>query len=109
MAQVQAAPGLPAVRVQWGQTVSGSAAELLGDAEDGQNECEAALAQELADGAWYPTKAVQTSLDGLGFSQKQVRRAREKLGVLSRKFGAESGWQWKLPTPDQTADAPMTH
>ena len=46
-----------------------------------------------------PKKVVEDKLKKEGYSAKQIRRAREKLGVLTRLdgFGAEGKGMWRLP------------
>ena len=39
---------------------------------------------------------VLAAAEGAGISQDQIRRARERLGVVTRKMGLD-GWKWKLP------------
>jgi len=108
--QAEACPGIPASRVVWGSVVTGSAAQLLGEQGDGQeqSECEAALEQELAEGGWFPASAVQQSMAGAGFSPKQIRRARELLAVQSRKGGMGEGWYWTLCDGVSAVDALAT-
>jgi hypothetical protein len=43
------------------------------------------------------SKEVQSELRAAGVSNATLRRAKRKLGVLSRKTGMHGGWEWHLP------------
>lgn len=96
-------PGIRASYVMWGQSVSGSARELLAesdvDAEGSGNvsaqlEAEEFLIQLLRDGP-SPTKHVEAESKKAGISWRTVRRASDALGIKKRKL--QDTWYWDRP------------
>lgn len=97
--------GIEATRVQWGEAVEGSAREILGDAEacdeerldDSDNPAEA-LRRILSAGA-LTGKEAKNLMVGNGYTQKQIRNARENLSVTTARagFGADTVVTWSLP------------
>ena len=95
-----------------GQAITGSAREILGQAEaidhpEERNAWEEArdwLLEELAAG---PLKAseVQRSAKASGITEKSLRTARERLGIKPHKeaFSLHGAWMWKLPCPKMPA------
>ncbi len=110
--QSEPLPDIHASYVSWGDSVEGSARELLTDPgldseeESGPtNAVEAAadfLRQVLADGP-SPSKFVQDEAKSAGVSWASVRRAADKLSVLKQK--GDGRWYWKLPVSVQLAQA----
>ncbi|MCB4788214.1 AAA family ATPase [Delftia sp. Lp-1] len=105
--QCEPLPGIQASRIGWGIAVQGSARELLTDPEEESEEISAEksdlpmlLWAELRGGT-TPSKAVETSLASMGYSKKQIRTAREKMGVKPQKSGMGAGWYWSLPADFQ--------
>lgn len=103
--QCEPLPGIQASRIAWGAAVQGTARDLLTDPDEESDEQAAAksdlpmmLWAELKNGT-TPSKAVETSLVGMGYSKKQIRTAREKMGIKPQKSGMGAGWYWSLP-PD---------
>lgn len=105
--QAEPIPGIQASRIAWGKSVEGSARELLTDPDDGaeqsdgvsvKNELPMLLWSELRDGP-APSKEVESALMGHGYSKKQIRNTREKMGVKPRKPNMAAAWFWELP-PD---------
>ena len=47
-------------------------------------------------GVEIPQKRVLTAAEIEGFTLRQLRRAKRKLGIASRKKGISGGWQWVL-------------
>jgi putative DNA primase/helicase len=97
-------PGVTASRIEWREPVEGSARELLGtaeevaDADDSEDVVE--WLRELLAGGVTPAKAVQADARECGFTAKQLRRAKEALGVVARKGAGEgptAPWYWSLP------------
>ena len=60
----------------------------------------------LADGASLPQKEIHERGADLGFTQKQLRTAREKLNVVVEKSGMDGGWCWKMKLPPAPLPAP---
>jgi hypothetical protein len=52
------------------------------------------LRRILADGEWHAQKDVEDARDAAGISYGTLRRAKDSLGVESRKFG--SAWKWRM-------------
>ena len=95
--QTEACPGVSASRVVWGQSVTGSAAELLGEQGDGgQVELAQLLQAELVADCWTPAKQVMESLQDAGYTVDQIKRTSRRIGVVKRKEGMSGGWYWRL-------------
>ena len=87
--------------LMWGQAVEGSAKELL--TENESKECtsevdgaEQFLLEILAKG---PMSQKEIALDykGAGYPLATIKRAKKRLGVISKKDGMTGGWFWRLP------------
>ncbi len=83
--------GLFASYSAWGQAVEGTARELLAESEPDNDDGEGASAEKflretLANGA-MPQKEVEADLKGAGFSLSTIKRAKKRLGVVSKKDG----------------------
>lgn len=97
--------GIEATRVQWGDVIEGSAREILGDVEacdeerldDSDNPAEA-LRRILSAGP-LTGKEAKNLMVGNGYTQKQIRNARENLSVTTARagFGADTVVTWSLP------------
>lgn len=101
IAQSEPLPGIFASYIAWGKSVDGTARELLaepyGDQSD-KSAIEAAcdfLRDVLADGL-SPVKGVEAEANNAGISKATLRRARDRLGVNSKK-GVGGAWYWRLP------------
>ena len=94
--------GIETVGVQWGAAVEGSARELLGVPDDtgrrsAEDDAVEWLRTELVCGPVSP-KQLKARAPNDGHSWITVRRAKHKLGVISRKEGGTGvGWTWRLP------------
>lgn len=115
--ELESHPGVFASQLLWGSVVEGSAKELLGRAEavpreDAEDDDElthvAWLRDFLAHGQKSATEC-KAEGKGAGFSDKQIRTAREKLGIKPHRhgYGGEGEWMWSLPegTFDSSIDA----
>ncbi|MBX9631440.1 MAG: AAA family ATPase [Burkholderiales bacterium] len=110
LGQVEAAPGVFASRVVWGEALEGNARELLAEAVpdadgDAPGDVEAFVRGCLADG---PVSARQMRADasGAGYSWDRVRRAAVRIGVDRRKGGMKEGWTWRLSEPVRRTQTP---
>jgi putative DNA primase/helicase len=98
----EALPGIWTSHTAWGDVVIGSARDLLAEPNDGDEhkgpveEAKNFLMQYLSNGT-TPAKTVQAEAREAGISFATLRRASDKLGVLKRKGGMNSGWYWSLP------------
>jgi len=57
-------------------------------------DAETLVRRILADGEWHAQKDVEDARDAAGISYGTLRRAKDSLGVESRKFG--SAWKWRM-------------
>lgn len=92
--------------VEWGDTVSGTAADILARAErepESRNTGRMAacdfLREELRSGP-VTVNEIKSSAESAGFSWSTIRRARDDLGIRSRKIGFGGGWLWELSSSD---------
>lgn len=100
----------------WGQAVEGSARELLAENESNKDDGEAAGAEQflreiLANG---PIQKNEIEMDcrGAGISVATLRRAKKRLGIISKKDGMKGVWSWSLPdevSEDAHKDAEDAH
>ena len=113
-------PGVHASKLSWGAIIEGSAKDLLGRAEATANTEDEADGEsgELTHVVWlrelltYGQKAAEEcKAEGkaAGFSDKQIRTAREKLRIKPHRhgYGKDGVWMWSLPegTFDNSIDA----
>ncbi len=110
LAQVEALPGIQASRVEWGQSMQGSALDLLSDAvpdpDAGHSDAANLLKAELTAHSWTSADAATKPLRDAGFSKKQVYNASKKLRVIRQKSSMAGGWEWRLPMSDEVACHP---
>ncbi len=106
--QIEALPGIRAVRVTWGKAVEGTARELLTDpddiSDDAAGDTADLLRAELTADGWTDADAACQPLKDAGFSKKQIWTASRKLRVIRKKSGLKSGWIWRLPGQWQVSD-----
>jgi hypothetical protein len=117
LADVPGVDGLTASRVLWGEPLEGTARELLAQAEAAEDPDERSAADECTDllrnlleGDAVEVKTVRAKLRAEGFTDKQIRRAREKLGVRRERVGFCGKDYWTLardPAPEKAAAAPV--
>lgn len=97
--------GIETTQVIWGNAVQGSAREILSDVEavdderlDDADDPAEALRRILTSGPLTGKDAKRLMVDN-GYTQKQIRSAREKLGVMTARsgFGGETVVRWSLP------------
>jgi hypothetical protein len=89
-----------ASHVAWDRIpVTATANEALGaSAEDGRAVTEAKefLCEELSNGP-RPVNDLKKAAQAAGLSWATVRRAQDRLKIISQKTGLEAGWEWQLP------------
>lgn len=100
--------GIEATRVSWGDAIEGSSREILGDAEatgdeepsdpDDPSDC---LYRILKDNPLESNEA-KALMKRNGYTEKQIRRAREKLSVVAVRTGNKKDVKsyWSLPQAD---------
>ena len=90
----------------WGDAIEGSARELLAEPdnrETGENgnsaldDAKDFLRELLADGE-LAQKQIQADAKGASHSWATVRRAKDRLNIISTKSKLDGCWYWKLPT-----------
>ena len=97
-------PGVFTQALKWGQPIEGEARDLLdiADARKGVQEetlvLSAAkfLTELLADGP-MESNLVFSKAGEAGFKKATVRRAKDVIGILTKKKGMNDGWMWCLP------------
>ncbi|MDD2729731.1 AAA family ATPase [Malikia sp.] len=107
--QCEALPGIWTSRTVWGETLEGTAIELLAEpasdteSEDSRDVCDL-LRDELSSEAWTKSDLASKPVIDAGFSKKQIWSASKKLGILRRKGtdGSRDGWYWRLPGGPET-------
>ncbi|MCJ7957275.1 MAG: AAA family ATPase [Pseudomonas sp.] len=100
--------GIETTRVLWGDAIEGSAREILGDVEatgdddqadpDDPSDC---LYRILKDNPLESNEA-KALMKRNGYTEKQIRRAREKLSVVAVRTGNKKDVKsyWSLPQAD---------
>jgi hypothetical protein len=98
--------GIIATHVVWGETVKGSARDVLAmvektdNAEDGRpqlNTAKTLLHEELKGGARAARELIELAKNQLGISEKTLRRAQHELGIVASKAGFQGTWSWSFP------------
>jgi hypothetical protein len=101
--ELRAYPGVFASSIVWGESLDGSARELLAAAEDvdpdggGRSEAEDFLRDFLADGPVL-VKEVEAAAKAHGLAWRTVERAKKAAGVEAQRsgFGPGGGWKWHI-------------
>lgn len=100
--QAEPEPGIFASRIAWGESVAGTARELLtdpGEKNGGEVSAKDAaiefLKEVLSDDV-VPSKTIEAEAKEAGIKWATVRRASDDLGVKKRR-GEEGKWYWSLP------------
>lgn len=94
-------PGVTASRVLWGEPVTGSARELLAEAEtaaedEGDRRDAASWLRETLSAGEMPVKDLRRHADDAGFAWRTVQRAMREVGVDSKRAGFGQPALWKL-------------
>jgi hypothetical protein len=118
--EIEGCPGLSSSYVVWGEPVKGSARELLAEPEvenaDGSNDHSVAswLQNLLKDeGGSLDRRDVMKAAHAMGYKERTVHRAREKIGVLAQPigFGKDKRSIWSIVPimPDKFTGTHGTH
>ncbi|VVQ38468.1 hypothetical protein PS943_05912 [Pseudomonas fluorescens] len=103
------AGGIETTHVLWGDLIQGSARDILRDVESVDDESlndsddpAEALRRILSSGSLSGKEAKRLML-GNGYTQKQIRTARERLSVVTVRsgFGSETVTHWSLPQAEE--------
>jgi putative DNA primase/helicase len=103
--QVELSPGIVASRITWGQSVTGTARQLLAEADEqrsgatAKGEAKSFLRERLS--APMSVNALMREAAEAGHAWHTIRRAADSLGVVRRKGGLKEGWYWQLPEDAQ--------
>lgn len=98
-------PGVSGQHITWGESITGTARELLheiekdpeSNADDSMlGEAKAFLVDLLAAGP-VPSKTVRKEATANCLAWKTIRNAKDALGVKAVKNGMDAGWSWRLP------------
>jgi putative DNA primase/helicase len=106
--------GVMASNLLWGKAEKGSARDLLNRGENLTDDASSA-GQESAQMTWLreflayrekPSNECMAEGKTAGFTQKQIRTARDKLRIMPvrKGFGPEGAWIWSLPAGTFSAD-----
>lgn len=95
--------GIETTRVAWGDLITGSAREILGDVEGDDNDGERSELDEACDflrdllsQGPVATKRIKADADGAGHAWATVRRAQKAISAEAKKQGMGGGWVWQL-------------
>ena len=103
--ELAAYPGVFASSVLWGETLEGSARELLGVAEaggEGEGSGKAAerfLSETLSAGT-VSARQLTEEAESEGIPKTTLWRIAKKMGVIKEKGSMSGGWYWRLPGLD---------
>lgn len=92
--------GMEASRVEWGEALTGSARDLLGDAEAGDSSLDDAAAwlEDMLAGTEVRVTELKKQAQAAGYSWRTMERAKASLGFLAWRINGEtrgSGhWVW---------------
>jgi putative DNA primase/helicase len=92
--------GIEAQSVWWGDAIEGTAKELLAQLENKPQATDTAEAflREMLKGGPQMAAEILAKGKAQGLSEKAVRRAFKKIGVLKEKVGFQGTWIWELPS-----------
>jgi hypothetical protein len=91
--------GIVANGITWGAAVEGTARDLLSEPESNSGSASAGAAEFLHDLLAYgplPAREIFREAAAAGYSDDQVKRAKSRIGVETKKIGMEGGWIWRL-------------
>ena len=97
--QVEPSPGIVASRITWGQPVTGTARQLLAEADEQVSTSAMGAAEDFLRECLttpMPANTVKREAADAGHAWITVRRAANALGVVRRKGGVNNGWYWQL-------------
>ena len=104
--QIDLGDGIQASRIAWGNSLEGSARDLLcqaeaDDAEAGEHRDVDSFLEDLLICGEQTAKAIYRDAEAAGYSRDQIKRAKRRLSVQTAKTGMEGGWVWRLPPEPQ--------
>ena len=96
-------PGVAASSVLWGESIHGTARELLAEAEQRDDDHGSDAASFLRDLLAYgacAAKDIYREAENAGYSRDTMKRAKSRIGVEAVKQGMQGGWVWRLPNTE---------
>ena len=102
-AELNSHPGIVTSYVLWGNSVTGSAQDLLASAESNSKESMLSLAKsflsDLLSKGPMLVEEIEDAVKGNGYSSSTIKRAKQFLGIKSYKEtgSLEGKWFWQLP------------
>jgi hypothetical protein len=108
--QTELEPDIFASRIAWGDSVAGSARELLTDPNEQDDDATSALdaaadfIQQVLGSDVVPSKSVYAEAKEAGIAKRTLERASDSLGVKKRR-GEGGKWYWSLPKSANSANS----
>jgi putative DNA primase/helicase len=92
--------------VLWGLAIEGSAKDILDQSpkDDGPGQSAANFLSDLLSSGPLPQKEVEAAAEKNGVTYITLKRAKKKIGIISRKDGMSGAWFWSLPMADNQQD-----
>lgn len=92
------APGIEVARIEWGGTVKASADTLVAPREENSVIGKAVdLLRNLMKDGPITAGEGHAALEANGVSQRSEARAKERLGIVTKREGIKGKWWWHLP------------
>jgi hypothetical protein len=108
--ELQGYTGVTASRIVWGDSVEGSARELLSEPDQRNDaDCDDVadfLRSLLAHGS-RPVNEILSEAESAGYSRDQMKRAKRRIGAKGAKVGMDRGWVWGMPERHSNNRAPF--
>lgn len=102
--ELSAWPGVYASRVVWAESITGSATDILTQAETPDSDEDGAMAEamefvgQMMEGGPVPARTIQAAAREAGVSSRTLARAKKRMGILSERVqGSATAWQWVRP------------
>jgi hypothetical protein len=96
--ELQGYVDVTASRVMWGESVKGTARELLSESDQrtGAGDDAAEFLQSLLAQGTRATNEILLEAKNAGYSRDQMKRAKDRIGAESVKVGMDGGWVWRM-------------
>lgn len=105
--QCTVADGVETTRVIWGDTIEGTAREILAEVETiaseetlDRQDAESFLISLLSSGP-ASVKQIRADASGAGYAWRTIERAKKSIGVEALKVSMHDGWVWRLGSEDR--------
>jgi len=100
-------PSLSASCVLWGESIQGTARELLAEAEqhdDGHGSDAGSFLRDLLAYGPRTAKEIKSEAANAGYSMDAMHRAKRKIGAEAGKSSMTGGWIWRMPVAEDRAE-----